>query len=400
MTPWAVEPLATSLPQLLAGSLESLSLTGIFSLQEIEKKGASILGKKQPDLVADCLVHLLSKLSHLQKLELEHCHIQDLYMARIISALARSSPHCRTLNLRGNMCDTESFMILHSWLVKSYCAIEHLDLSWQRESRKSERNCGVFYTLPVLVNAISKNTSLKTLLLSENKFRDDEICSLSQALQVNTTLRNLELKDCHITTDGMIILAEHMKHFHLKRLNLNGQQRVEHFKALKSIFFTPLCNNHYLYDLVLPNHQTEESKSLSWLLEWNQAGRRVLADDKFPEHLWPIVLSRADRICRQGQTQPICGSPVGRSVSGDAGPLSPASSSFSPPASPTRNLLSHRPGRISRSPSPVHNLVQEQEEQKKKKQEERATRHGASIIFHLLSEKGYHSVLTTTPSSV
>jgi hypothetical protein len=290
LTPSVMESLRIALPQIVG--LESISVKGNFLLQELDKKEVSILGRKEPDDVLDGLVELLQELPKLKCLDLENCHIPDGYLADLLAVTPIS---LTTLKLRGNQCQEESLLALFDWMTRPDCQLKHLDLTWQR-LRGSKRNYSAFSNLALLAKALSLNASLDTLLLSENRILDKDMELLTNALIHNSTLQTLELKDCRIADLGFQALARGLANLHLRRLDLNGHQRVNDISKLKPLFFKPLTNNAYLYDLVLPH---TDSKSLSWLLEWNRAGRRVLIEPSFQTNLWPVLLERADRIGRQ-----------------------------------------------------------------------------------------------------
>jgi hypothetical protein len=300
LTPSVMESLQLALPQ--CAELECLSIKGHFLLRELDKKGISILGSRHNhESVVHGLEQILKDIPHLQSLHLEHCHIPDIYLAQLLAAAATSSRHLTSLKLRGNLAQTLTLTVLHDWLIRPTCTLTHLDLSWQRLPL-SKKNYSMFADLPLLAEALIENTSLHTLQLSENRLLDAHVAKLATALQVNSTLQTLELKDCRIS--NFAVLAKALPKFHLRRLDLNGHQRghrrSEGAPKLKSLFFKPLTHNVFLYDLVLPHG--EVSKSLSWVLEWNRAGRRVQLideDSRFPPNLWPLLLERADRIGRQ-----------------------------------------------------------------------------------------------------
>jgi hypothetical protein len=292
LTASVVESFRLALPQIQ--SFHSLSINSHFTLVELDRKHVSILGRKCQDMddVIYEVIRLVQELRSITCLDLENCHIPDSYLAELVRAVNKS--HLSTLKLRGNMAQQETMSVLCEWMISKDCPLKHLDLSWQRSLESGKSNCSPFVTqMPFLAKIILHNTSLKTLLISENRIQDADMKILCMALVQNKTLEDLDLKDCRISMGGFRRLAKSLHKFQLLRLNLNGIQQVEGSK-LKSLFFAPLSQNVYLLDLVLPS---VESKSLAWLLEWNKAGRRVLVSKtELPPALWPLLLERADQV--------------------------------------------------------------------------------------------------------
>jgi len=282
-------------------ALESLSFQCRFTLESLDKKQTHLFGEDptEADSVVREFLGLLDDLPHLRSLELDDCHIPDRYLAELLQAAAASSstnpcPHKRLTNLklRGNRAQEETLRVLASWLVDEDCALRSLDLSWQRLPGSST-NCSPLTSLQALSFALENNSSLQKLVLSQNKLREKDFQGLCTALEENKSLRELEVMDCRISKAGFQYLAKSLPKMRLERLDLNGHQRVDG-ASLKSLFFGPLKENVYLFDLILPDGV--ESKSLAWLLEWNKAGRRILVEEEAPDALWPMVLERANRV--------------------------------------------------------------------------------------------------------
>lgn len=288
--------LQSALPKYIA--LDSLSIHGKFLLRELEeRKYVSILAgwmhsPFQPASTANRLAQMLQHMPNLQSLNLENCHIPDKSLAHLLE-MAVHSKRLTTLKLRGNLVQTFSMVVLQNYLKKERCPLKHLDLSWQRMPF-SKRNCSILPDLPLLCYALTKNTSLRTLILSENQLLDPHIAKLAHVLEQNVTLKTLELVDCRIS--NIHVLAKSLPKFHLQRLNLSDRYSPASSRQWKHLFLQSLSQNVYLYDLILPQQQ---SKRVEWLLEWNRAGRRILVEEDVPHSFWPLVLERADRIGRQ-----------------------------------------------------------------------------------------------------
>jgi len=284
--------------------LESLSFQCRFTLDSLDRNEVNLFGEDadMADGVVREFLGFLDDLPHLRTLELDGCHIPDRHLAELMQAAAASSsanplPDQRltTLKLRGNRAEEETLRVLASWLVDEDCALRTLDLSWQRLPG-SPTNYSPLSSLQILSSALEHNRSLEKLMLSENKLRERDLRGLCLALEGNKSLLELEARDCRISQAGFQHLAKSLPKLCLRTLDINGHQRMEG-ASLKSLFFEPLTENVYLWDLVLPDGV--ESKSLGWLLEWNKAGRRILIEEAVPDALWPTILERANRVGEQ-----------------------------------------------------------------------------------------------------
>jgi hypothetical protein len=281
--------------------LESLSFKCSFLLTEFDRSKELSLLENKPQVMKE-LISTIQSMPMLESLEFENCHLCDDDMARLFYVLQNgASPRIRTLKLRGNRCQAQSMESLLHWLAKPTCALSYLDLSWQLEPETAKNNSSVLEGFLFLAEGLAYNHSLHTLLLSENRIKSDYMAVLSRALSRNTTLRKLVMKDCRISLAGLALLAQNLHKYRLHTLKLNGEQRLSSRKA-KDLLFRPMTRNVHLQDLALPGDtECYTSSSLNYLLERNRAGRKVLLDPKFPDHLWPTLLARADRVGRQDQ---------------------------------------------------------------------------------------------------
>lgn len=291
----SLQAMRSSLPQL--PYLESLSFKCQFTIEE----HSNIFGGTDPDQLMGEMVQLVGALPRLRNLDLEGCHISDHHLSELIVA-ASQCPLLSHLNLRGNVAQLGTFRVLSEWLSQTNCSLSHLDLSWQRRPG-STNVVSTLLHLSRLLKSLQFNTSLQTLILSENKIRNQDIELLFRALQSNTTLKHLELRDCYIAMEGFKCIAYYLPCLRLQSLVLNGAQQAGG-KTLKNILFAPLSQNVYLLDLTLPH---VESRSLAWVLELNKAGRQVMFQDPpLPPALWPHLLAHADRVGQNSSSrQPV-----------------------------------------------------------------------------------------------
>jgi Ran GTPase-activating protein (RanGAP) involved in mRNA processing and transport len=310
-------------------SLQELTIRGNFTLLELDRKQVSIVGHRRGsdrhslrdiEYIIDLLYEILHDLPQLLLLDLQQCHLPDEYIADILDAIHPESLCC--LRLNGNMCFEESQAVLYNILTHKKCALEELDLSWQRLP-KASKNCSVLH-LELISSALAcKNTSLQRLILSDNHLLDEDVAQLAVALQHNGALSSLQLQNCFIGPRGMLALTEHLPNYseNFKSLQVDGNQRMKKSSTLRKKLFQSLLKNVYLQQLDLP--EACRSKTLEWVLELNRAGRRALtfsscsdAEESvgsnesqgekssssafsLQDTLWPNILERADRVARQ-----------------------------------------------------------------------------------------------------
>lgn len=324
LTPLAANYLEMTLP--LLPNFEKLIIHGNFTLFELNAQKCSIVGHEVSKMVRviESLHRLLLKIPRLKYLDLERCHLPDEYLADILDTLCPQS--IETLNLNGNMANEESQHVLHRILSHHTCRLSHLDLSWQRLPN-AKRNYSIL-DIGMLVTALeNRNTSLTTLNLSENRLLDEDVACLGVTLSKHPNLSRLSLQGCRISDQGMLALAYSLPKCseHLKHLFLDGKQNIRDHVLVRKVIFESVLKNCYLRELALPYDIS--SKSISWALELNRAGRRALLGEPsavdcpdpaiectlsaapsfdsqtgvnhIQDSLWPRVLERADRVARQ-----------------------------------------------------------------------------------------------------
>jgi hypothetical protein len=341
-TPLTVNYLQMALS--LLPNLKELTVHGKFTLIELDHHETSIagrIGSKSMIHVVDTLHGILRELApQLKLLDLQRCHLPDEYLAHIIEGLATtgaagssSMTAIETLKLNGNMAHEKSQNVLCNQILSKWnCQLRHLDLSWQRLpfAKRNHSILNINLLSKVLADN-NKNSSLKTLNLSENRLLDEDVALLAVAISRHHTIRSVRLQNCRITDQGFISLASTLPKCseNLKHLFLDGKHQIRDDTALvRKTIFQSLLKNVYLRELALP--YCCESKSIDWALELNRAGRRALlvpgvpddirdcpdpaiecticsapsfdsqnSSNQLPDNLWPTILERADRITRQ-----------------------------------------------------------------------------------------------------
>jgi Leucine-rich repeat (LRR) protein len=298
LTPAVMEALQLALPENFP-CLEELSVKGNILLQDVDQ-GVSILGSLDDSSsyysiedTSNRFTSLLLELPNLTCLELEYCHLEDSQLALLLNA-ALSSSDIHTIKLRGNQCQGKTMSVLGRHLVCNSCTLETLDLTWQRLPVNESSSSGrigkkksvyqantAFEGVPLLAKALTKNSSLRNLILSENKLSDMDMDILALSLEVNKTLERLELKDCRLSSDSLFCLARSLPKMHLRFLHIDGIQKMCHHdeeKTLKSLFLVPLTKNVYLHDLSM----NCQSPTIERILELNRAGRHGLVESDIP----------------------------------------------------------------------------------------------------------------------
>eukprot|EP00934_Nitzschia_sp_Nitz4_P002923 Nitzschia sp. Nitz4//scaffold109_size72162//68023//69663//NITZ4_005859-RA/size72162-processed-gene-0.25-mRNA-1//1//CDS//3329532802//2913//frame0 len=294
-----MEGLGLSLPAFKC--LESLAFKGQFTLAQQDRMNVNIFEKGLPISLTKDFIQLLHRLPTLRQLKLEDCHIPDHFLAEIISALSGASQVSK-LYLRGNDVHLESLQVLSEWMSQSQSALKLLDLSWQRHPGVQGNRRSPFASINVFLGALACNSSLETLILSDNMFEDIDMYRMfARALPRNVTLKRLDLKDCFLSSSAFREIARNLPLLHVQKLYLDGRQGIDGGNALKELFVDPLSHNVHLLDLTLPN---VNSTRMDWLLELNLAGRRVIQEkNSIPSSLWPDLLARADRVGRKASAR-------------------------------------------------------------------------------------------------
>ncbi|CAJ1966141.1 unnamed protein product [Cylindrotheca closterium] len=302
-----LEAFEFSLPEKFR-NLATLSIKSNLLLRDADQ-GVSILGQGNDsesyfavEDAANRLSSLLLELPNLECLELENCHLNDEQLAMLTDA-ALSSCDMRILNLSGNQCQEATMSILSKHLSRPEATMETLDLTWQRLPNEAAstplprptmisvpkfRTTQPMNGIALLAIALRTNSSLRNLILSENKIREGDIEMLTEALVVNNTLESLEMKDCRLRSNSLRCLANSLPKLRLKTLQIDGCQKLSprhEEKALRSLFLVPLAKNQHMEDLGM-NYR---SQSIDWLLDWNRSGRPEVDQSLIPSSLGPTI---------------------------------------------------------------------------------------------------------------
>jgi Ran GTPase-activating protein (RanGAP) involved in mRNA processing and transport len=177
-------------------------------------------------------------------------------------------------------------------------------LSWLRIRHQALRHDQVADLSP-LTTILAKNSSLTFLDLSLTTVSDAAMEELGRALHVNTTLRDLFLNHCSISSASIqSFCGNHLPHMKgLKTLDLTGNH-LEHgeLQRAKELILEGVRSNWELEHISLQAGDCILSKEIGYFLDLNRSGRQLLnsyggANNELyiPSSLWPIVLERADK---------------------------------------------------------------------------------------------------------
>jgi hypothetical protein len=152
---------------------------------------------------------LASGLQHnrgLRHVNLQSCYtnnghpLDDASLSRIIQALEHN-PNLSSLNVSGNKCLQESVAALAQLMIRT--PLERLNLS----SQVIETDYNEYLDVSLLVGALARTTTLKSLDLRFNKLGDEAMAYLAAALAQNRSLEYLGLASNKIQNTGISIVA-------------------------------------------------------------------------------------------------------------------------------------------------------------------------------------------------
>ena len=196
----------------------------------------------KPDCEALC--ELLKSSHSLQRLDIDQNNLSSKSVASIITGLSHSSS-LTTLDISTSHFSMASMDHLASVLKDhSKCTLTELHL----------RGCYISSKGAVkLAAALCNNTKLKHLDLTNNPIGEhvEGVTAVAKMLVENKTLTDLELQDCHISSEGAVELAAALcKNTKLKRLDLTNNPIGEHVEGVTAVA-KMLVENKTLTDLEL-----------------------------------------------------------------------------------------------------------------------------------------------------
>jgi Ran GTPase-activating protein (RanGAP) involved in mRNA processing and transport len=153
---------------------------------------------------------------------------------------------------------------------------------------------------PMGARSIAKNlcdSTVKTLILDDNKLRDDGVKLLAEGLKENTTLTTLSLKFNHIGQEGLFALRNVLIKDNMTLENLLLEEEDEHCQATTSAERREQKKKkcQKLLKQMRKNCSCATCKlrnEIEYYLALNRAGRHSFCNMQVPVGLWPRILAR------------------------------------------------------------------------------------------------------------
>ncbi|XP_036448167.1 NACHT, LRR and PYD domains-containing protein 12-like [Colossoma macropomum] len=264
-------------------SLRGLSLSPaqwsalVFVLLNSEKE-LDVFDLRKYGRSEEYLLRLLSVVKASRKAVLFDCSLTEKSCAALSSVLSANSSCLRELDLSNNKLQDSGVELILAGLENPHCKLEILELC---RCNLTEKSCAA------LSSALSSNSSLRKLDLSNNKLQDSGVELLSAGLKnPHCKLEILKLECCRISKKGYAALASALKSnpSHLRELNLNSNKPGQSgMSVLVSLLEDPRCK---LEKLNMCNCNLTEKRcaallsvlSFSGLRELNLSNNKLLQD--------------------------------------------------------------------------------------------------------------------------
>jgi hypothetical protein len=218
-------------------------------------------------------------------LKLENCRLDDDEVADLARSL-RLHPTLQELSLRMNYAEDESISAIAD-LLRQTPALARLDLGQQ--------NPGVL-DLVVLAQALQVNQTLRRLNVKESYVFDAHMQALAETLATqNSTLQELNLENCGLRDSGLAFFMERLSDFRgLTKLWLK-ENRFHNHKVDDDDVLLLLKRNRTLQILDLED-EILVPPMVRYHLCLNRGGRKFLTPNSVPLSLWPMLLARVNRL--------------------------------------------------------------------------------------------------------
>jgi hypothetical protein len=243
---------------------------------------------REPESI-EALASGLKTNTALRVLQLTRLGLHDDSIADIATALV-DHPALEELNLSKNYCRSRGCTAIAAMLSSPHTKLTKLDLSCQEIHHESES-----FSVELLAQALSFNSSLRVLYLNENRLDDRAMEILAAPAIMHSQLEYLDLRSNQITDDGIHFIATQLsdeRSHHLKKLSLHGNPFGEQGGSL---LLEALQSNLELEYLTIPGRM-ECGKHIYHWLHLNKGGRRLLRATNTPLSLWPLALERVNRL--------------------------------------------------------------------------------------------------------
>ena len=177
------------------GAVEILKSLRKIALEELDLRGTGVGEQDTP-----FLIELLSN-GHLKKLSIEGNLLPSITSAIMKNPLPDSTLQLDILDMSHSLISNATPNSMVTLLMKSKLRFSRLNIGM---------GCGISSEITTLIaSALATNNWLKSLKVSYNtNIGDTGAGALGQMLRSNTTLEELEIEECGITSDGAVKLAE------------------------------------------------------------------------------------------------------------------------------------------------------------------------------------------------
>lgn len=203
-------------------------------------------------------------------------------------------PTLEMLNISGMYCSEQSVTAIGNLLRAPQSKLCHLGLKNNLSHPEGKLN------VEPLLTALAVNKQLSYLQLAGNNVNNDDVDSIGSILEEsNSTLRTLMLTNNLIGDAGLLSLARRLPR--IKSLRYLDLQRNHFTDESKKPMIAALKDNTEMERLDLDGTWNQEK---SWWLSLNRGGRRLLqSSDRVHSSLWPLILERSYKI-HFGRNQP------------------------------------------------------------------------------------------------
>jgi hypothetical protein len=278
--------------------LQELSLTIDMSREStcaivcegINRSSLAKLDLSQCDFSPDSIEVLCTALqsnSTLISLNLEMCRLDDNEVAGIVQSL-ESNQQLSELSLGMNYAEDDAMLAVCNLLRSPRSGLKSLNFSQQ--------NPGTL-DLISFAAALSENRTLQRIDFRESFVQHAHVAALTEALNHNTTVQELNLENCGLTNSMLSILVERLDGWSgLVKLYLRDNECRNQLDA------ATLKGNCILQ--VLDIEQELIHPNIYFHLCLNRGGRQFLETNRIPLALWPILFFRVNRIFEKDDSIP------------------------------------------------------------------------------------------------
>jgi hypothetical protein len=242
-------------------------------------------GSKWQDTSVTSFGNLLRQNTSIEKLKFKRCQLQDLQIAELVQALAFHL-NLTSLDLEHNACSTLTLRSLATLLRQQ--EFHHHQLSCLILSHHVLSEDRVPGLLEFLESIGSPACRLQDLTMDQYMLMDDDMIMLTESLQRSSSIARLSLTTCGITSRGIQSFAASLADMQgLRHLAMPGDAAHQLFEGL--------ADNVFLQSLEFPPEFQNCPTEISYYLDLNRGGRRLLQEANVPRALWPLALARANQ---------------------------------------------------------------------------------------------------------